>query len=120
MSLIERVNGLIEHMKTGKILEAMEAFYADNTSMQENSNAPTVGLAANIEREKQFLASVKEWKSLSVSAVAVEETGPDSGVAFIEYDFDFISTEDQPVRYEQVTVQHWNNGKIERERFYHE
>lgn len=118
MSISARVNDLVEHLKQGKILEAMSEFYAENASMQENANPPTVGLAANIEREKQFLAGVKEWKGLNVSAVAAHDSG-DSGVSFIEYDFDFINTEGNPVHYEQVARQVWSGGKIVAERFYY-
>lgn len=118
MSLSDTVHDLIDHMKSGKILEAFDRYYADDVLMQENAGEPTVGKAANRAREEQFLASVKEWKSLNVSAVATRGT-PDDGVAFIEYDFDFINTQDQPVRYEQVAVQTWKNGRIAKERFYY-
>lgn len=119
MSLRNEVDNLIEHIKTGKILEAMDRFYADNLTMQENRNPPTVGKAANIEREKQFLAMVKEWQKTDIAAVAVEGT-PDDGVSFVEYSFDFISIENKPVRYEQVSVQRWKHGKIVSERFYYD
>lgn len=112
------VEDLIEHMKTGKILEGFDTYYGDDVAMQENSGEPTVGKAANRVREEQFLASVKEWNSLNVTAAATHGDLAD-GVAFIEYDFDFINTDDQPVRYEQVSVQTWKNGKIARERFYY-
>jgi len=121
MSLHDRVNALIDHLKNGTILEAVEELYNDNVSMQENSSPPTVGKAANLEREKQFLAGVKEWRGLRVTGVGVspDATG-DSGTSFIEYNFDFLNTENQPVHYEQVAVQRWENGRITHERFYHE
>jgi hypothetical protein len=36
--------------------------------MQENANPPAVGQAANVEREKQFMSGVKEWKGFTVTA----------------------------------------------------
>ncbi|MGH7232054.1 MAG: hypothetical protein ACREJU_11955 [Nitrospiraceae bacterium] len=51
----------------------MKEFYAHDTVMQDNGNKPTVGLDANIEREKQFISSVKEWKGFSVSTMAAGE-----------------------------------------------
>lgn len=115
------VQKIFSHMADGTILDAMNTLYDDNVQMQENANPPTVGLPANIEREKQFLANVKEWKSLDLHAVATkpEPSDPTSGVALVEYAFEFINQQDQPVRYEQVAVQHWKNGKITRERFYY-
>ena len=112
------VENVIEHMATGKVLEAMETFYDDGIVMQENNAEATVGLAANIEREKQFLAAIKEWQSLEVQSIGTHGDTTD-GTALIEYSFDFINTDDQPVRYEQVSVQTWKNGKITKECFYY-
>jgi len=118
MSLRDRVDQLFEVVKGGDIVGAIERFYDDDVRMQENQNPPTVGKAANIEREKQFVASVKEWKSFTVDAVAVEGDEND-GTAFVEYGFEFVNTEDQPVTYQQVAVQRWKGGKIASERFYY-
>lgn len=111
-----RVNELIEYINNGKILEAMDEFYADSVVMRENNEPPTEGIAANIEREKQFLVTVKEWHWTKWHAKAVNE---DDGVALLEYSFHFTNTDDQPVTYEQATVQRWENGRIVSERFYH-
>ena len=112
----ERVDGLISYINEGKILEAMDEFYADDLVMQENSEEPTHGLAANIEREKQFLAGVKDWKWTKWHAIGIDE---DKGVALIEYSFQFESTDGKTITYEQATVQRWRDGKIVSERFYH-
>ncbi len=111
-----RVNGLIDFINNGKILEAMDEFYADNVEMRENNEPPTVGLAANIERERQFLSIVKEWHWTKWHAIAVNA---DENVSFLEYSFHFTNTDGQPVTYEQAVVQRWENGKIVSERFYH-
>lgn len=111
----ERVNALVEYIKTGRILEAMTEFYATDTVMQENANPPTKGLSANIEREKQFLAQVKVWKGFEVKGLAA-----DGDVAFMESTIDFINQSDQPVHMEQVSVSRWKDGKIVHERFYYD
>ncbi|MEL6739653.1 MAG: nuclear transport factor 2 family protein [Planctomycetota bacterium] len=115
-TLKQHVEGLIALISEGKILEAMDTYYADTIEMRENNEPPTVGLAANIEREKQFLAGVKAWHWTKWHAVAVNEA---DGVALIEYSFNFTSTEGQDITYEQATVQRWQDGKIISERFYH-
>lgn len=111
----DRVKSLVEYIKTGRILDAMTEFYAADTQMQENANPPTKGLAANIEREKQFLAQVKVWKGFAVKALAVE-----GDVAFMESTIDFVNQSDQPVHMEQVSVTQWKDGKIVYERFYYD
>lgn len=114
-SVRDRVNGLVEYIQTGRILEAMTEFYAPDVQMQENANPPAVGLAANIEREKQFLANVKEWKGFAVKALAAE-----GDVSLMESTIDFVAQNGADVHIEQVAVARWKDGKIVHERFYYD
>lgn len=111
----DRATALIEYIQTGRILEAMTEFYAPDVQMQENAKPPTLGLAANIEREKQFLAYVKEWKGFTVRALAT-----DGDVSFMECAADFLAVDGKDVHMEQVAVARWRDGKIVHERFYYD
>ena len=115
VDLQQRLNDLFGYIRQGKIIEAITEFYDTNVKMQDNANPPTVGQAANVEREKQFMSGVKEWKGFNVTASAV---GDD--VTFYECNLDFIATSGQPVHMEQVVVAKWKNGKIVHERFYYD
>jgi ketosteroid isomerase-like protein len=119
MNIRQRTEDIVEHIKQGKVLEAFEKHYADDCVMQENRNDPVHGKDSNREREKQFLASVKEWKGFEVIALGAD-SDTDDGTTFLEVAFDFINQQDQHVRYEQVAVQTWKNGKIVSERFYYD
>lgn len=120
MSITDSVNDLIQTMKAGDILGAFEKHYDDSVVMQENNEPPTEGKDANREREKQFVAGVKDFKSLWIDNVAVDEDSSGSaGTAFIEYGFNFINTDDQDVTYQQIARQTWKDGKVTSERFYH-
>ena len=114
-NLQQRLNDLFGYIRQGKIIEAMNEFYDKDTVMQDNANPPTKGLAANIEREKQFMSGVKEWKGFNVTAQGV---GDD--VTFYECSLDFIASSGQSVHMEQVVVTKWKNGKIVHERFYYD
>ena len=114
-NLQQRLQGLLDHIRSGKIIEAMNEFYDRDIVMQDNATPPTKGLAANIEREKQFLSGVKEWKGFDVKASAAGDN-----VTFYECTMDFIATNGQPVHMEQISVARWNNGKIVHERFYYD
>ena len=113
--LQQRLQGLLDHIRNGKVIEAMNEFYDRDTVMQDNANPSTKGLDANIEREKQFLNGVKEWTGFNVKASAAGDN-----VTFYECTMDFIATNGQPVHMEQVSVAKWNNGKIVHERFYYD
>lgn len=112
---VQRLRELVKWIQGGRILDAMKEFYASDVVMQENRKPPTAGLAANVEREKQFLAQVKEWKSFDARAVAGE-----GDTTFLECAFEFIDQQGRAVRYEQVSVARWKNGKIVHERFYYD
>lgn len=114
-NLQQRLNDLFGYIRQGKIVEAMNEFYDKDTVMQDNANPPTKGLAANIEREKQFLNGVKEWKGFNVTAAGVGDN-----VTLYECTMDFIATSGQPVHMEQVSVAKWKNGKIVHERYYYD
>ncbi len=108
-----RIDELITYIQQGKILEGMEEFYADDVVMTEPYHT-TDGKAENIEREKQFLAGVKEWKNFEVKATAVA-----GDVSLSEQVMDWTTTDGQEVHVEQVAVARWQNGKITHERFYY-
>jgi len=115
--LADRVNDLVSYIQQGRIIEAMTEFYADNLIMQENNKPATVGLAANIEREKAFVAYVKQWKSLNVEAVAIDDG---RGKALVQSNFEFEAIDGKTLKYDQVSVQTWVDGKIVSEKFYYD
>jgi hypothetical protein len=110
----ERVDALNTMIQQGKIMEAMHEFYADDVVMAENDNEPTVGLAANLEREQAFVDNTT-WYGLELKGIAV---GDD--VSMVEWWLDFHNTLYGPrLAFTQVAVQRWRDGKIYDERFYY-
>lgn len=109
-----RIHELIGYIQQGKILEAMEEFYADDVVMAEPYHT-TAGKAANIEREKQFLASVAEWKGFEATATAV-----DGNISLSEQVMDWVTADGQAMHVEQIAVARWEGGKIVHERFYYD
>ena len=114
MSLKELVEDLNSMILKGQILEAFEKYYGDDVVMQENEHPPTVGKDSNIEREKQFLANVTEFRGAEVKAVAVGDN-----VTMVEWFVDYTHKEWGKKTYHQVGVQRWKDGKIIHERFYY-
>lgn len=114
IDLHDRLEDLFAYIREGRIPDAINEFYAEDTAMQENGQPPTVGRKANLEREKQFLKTVKEWKRFDVTAKGV---GDD--VTFYETVMDWITTDGTPVHVEQVVVSKWQDGRIIHERYYH-
>ena len=110
-SVRDRVQQLVARAEQWKILEAMQEFYADNVVMQDNLNAPTIGLAANLERERAFVASVTKVNEMRAEAVIV-----DGNRAVINWRQDLVIN-GQRLTFDQLSLQLWENGKIVHERF---
>ncbi len=110
----ERLDDLIDHIRTGRIMEALTEFYAEDAVMEEPAYGKTVGLAANIEREQAFVDGVKEWKGFDVISI-----GAGDDVSFYEHTMDWVTQDGTEVHVEQVAVAKWKGGKIVHERFYY-
>ncbi len=115
--IADRVYELVSYVRQGRIMDAMTAFYADDTVMQENNNPPTVGLAANLERERAFVASIRRWNAFAADAVAVDEARRKT---LVQYRYELETTDGQTLRFDQVAVQTWRDGKIVHEKFYYD
>jgi ketosteroid isomerase-like protein len=115
MSTRARVQELVRYVQAGRIPEAIEEFYAEGVTMQENRQPPTVGRAANLARERAFGDSVERWHEVSARSVAV-----DGDRVLIEWVFDYTTREGQRIRMEEIAQQTWRDGRIERERFFYD
>lgn len=98
----------------GELLAAFDRFYADDVDMQENADPPTLGKAANRERELQFLANAEQ-----VHEVSLVSAGIGDGVTFSEWVFDITFKGGFRARTAQVAVRRWRDGLIVHERFYY-
>ena len=114
MSIQANHDKLNQMIQTGKAMEAFLELYADDCVMQENTEEPCVGKAANKAREEGFLGSVEAWfgAQLLGSAVAGDKS-------FSEWEFDLQFKGAPRMKMNQVAVRTWKDGKVVHERFYH-
>jgi ketosteroid isomerase-like protein len=110
-SIKQQVQHLVELVEQGRMLEAIETHYGENVAMQENLDAPTVGLAANIAREREFFDSLLSVKFRAQSVIVEGDR------AAINWVFDYTTADGQRYRMDQIAVQTWRDGKIVHERY---
>lgn len=110
----DQVVRLVRQVESNHILEAIEEFYADEVSMQDNANPPVVGKAANRERERAFFSGITVHQNRAVS-IAV-----DGDQAVIRWLFEFTGGDGKRYRLDQLSHQSWKNGRIVKERFYYD
>jgi ketosteroid isomerase-like protein len=105
---------LNDQIAKGDILGAFDKFYAENVTMQENSDEPFAGKAINRKREEEFIASVQEFHSAKLLASAVN-----GDTSFGEWEFDATYKGGARIKMSEVAVRRWKNGQIVQERFYY-
>ena len=110
--LVSELNSMIQN---GEVLPAFEKFYADEVSMQENENAPTIGKVECRKNEEAFVNGITAFRNAAVKNVMISD-----GLSVVEWEFDYSHKEWGDRKYTQLAVQRWNEeGKIINEKFYY-
>lgn len=110
--IAQRIAALISYVERGRIVAAIHEFYGEDVVSRENLNPPTVGKAANLEREASFEAYVAQWHRASARTILV-----DGDHAVINWDLEYTSTDGKRWHYDEIALQRWENGHIAEERF---
>ena len=111
----ERVGMLIAMAEQGKFLEAIQEFYSEDATMQENNRPARVGLEALLANERRVLASLKEIRVNRADSFIV-----DGDRAAINWVYHFIDNAGRELRRNEMAYQVWKDGKIIRERFFYD
>ena len=105
-----KLNGLIAK---GEMIQAVEAYYADNCIFQEGNNQPrTGGKKGQLEYLGAFFKTVTKVNGIKLHSQAI---GDD--VTKSEWTFD-LSTTGGPILWNEVLCRIWKNGKVVSEKFY--
>ena len=111
----ERVMELVGRVERGDFLGAFEEFYGDEVVMRENAGAPTVGKAANRERERGFVGSIREIHESRADSVVI-----DGDRAAINWRAEYTLGDGKRYRFDQVAYQTWRGDHIVEERFFYD
>ena len=97
---------------SGKILEALEAYYAPDCTFQEGNAEPRKGRQTDPEFLTAFFASLKAFNGATLHAQAVGDN-----VTMSEWTFDLVGP-DGPIIWNEILRRTWKDGKVVSERFY--
>lgn len=113
--LLQNIQQLNQLVLQGRAMDAFERYYDEQVVMQENALPPTVGKAANRQRELEFFGNVIDLRAIRALDVAVGEN-----VTMVVWHYDYTHREWGEKNYTQVSVQHWRDDKIVREQFFYD
>jgi hypothetical protein len=115
MPSIETLERFIARVEENAHVEAIEEFYAENSSMQENQLPPRVGRTLQIANERAVLAKAKSLSSTCVRPVLVN-----GDVVVIRWIFVFVWLNDSVTRMEEIAYQRWEGERIVEEQFFYD
>ena len=93
---------------------AIERYYTEDATMQENSAPPRVGRDVLVGQERATLERVSSVVTTCVSSVLEGDR------VAIHWIFDFTYPSGKTMRIDEVAMQEWRGDKIFRERFFYE
>ena len=96
-------------------VEAVEAFYTENASMQENQAVPRVGRAAHAANERRVLAKARSLTSTCIRPVFVCDDK-----VVIRWVFRFEWLDGTVTRMEELAYQRWEGERIAEETFFYD
>lgn len=109
-----RLDEFIAAVEGGDHAGAIERFYTEDASMQENAAPPRVGRDVLVAHEKAVLSRMSRVDSKCVSAVVEGD-----GVA-IHWNFVLTEKSGKVLRFDEVALQEWRGDRIFRERFFYD
>jgi hypothetical protein len=95
--------------------EAIEEFYAENASMQENELPPRVGRDALAANERKVLARMRSVRSQCIHPVFVN-----GDHVVIRWVFEFEALDGGRTRMEELAYQRWQGDAIVEEKFFYD
>jgi hypothetical protein len=95
--------------------EAVEEFYTENSSMQENQAAARVGREAHVAAERRILSRTKSLSSQCVRPILVNDDH-----VVIRWKFRFEFHDGSVMQMEELAYQRWEGERIAEERFFYD
>ena len=109
-----RLDEFIAVVVSGDHAGAIERYYTEDASMQENAAPPRVGRDLLVAHERAALARAKSVTSICVASVVEGDR------VAINWIFEFEYHSGKTGRFDEVALQEWRGDKIFRERFFYD
>jgi ketosteroid isomerase-like protein len=109
-----RLDEFIAVVESGDHAGAIERYYTEDSSMQENAAPPRVGRDVLVARERGVLERMSHVYSKALSSVV------EGDHVAIHWIFELTDKSGKVRRVDEVALQQWRGDKIFRERFFYD
>ena len=115
MPSLNTVESFVQLVEAGQTVLAMERFYSEHASMQENESAPRVGKSALIKHEDAALASIEAMKATCVRPIFIS-----GDAVVIRWVFEIRDKKGKTMRFEELALQRWEEELMAEEKFFYD
>ena len=109
-----RLDAFIATVESNDHAGAIERYYTEDASMQENAAAPRVGRDVLVDHERAALARMSHVYSKAMSSVLEGDR------VAIHWIFELTDKSGKVRRVDEVAMQDWRGDRIFRERFFYD
>jgi predicted SnoaL-like aldol condensation-catalyzing enzyme len=110
----KRLNEFITVVESGDHAGAIERYYTEDSSMQENAASPRVGRDVLVAHERSVLARMSNVYSKAMSSLVEGDR------VAIHWVFELTEKSGKVHRFDEVSLQEWRGDRIFRERFFYD
>ena len=115
MPSAQALEAFIARVESDAHVEAIQEFYAEHASMQENNEPPRVGRDRLVAHEARALSL-----AASVSSQCVRPVFVDGDHVVIRWIFEFTGHDGSRRRIEELAYQRWEGERIVQEQFFYD
>jgi len=109
-----RLDEFIAVVESGDHASAIERYYTEDATMQENAAPPRIGRDVLVAHERAALARMSRVTSKCVSSVVEGER------VAIRWNFELTEKSGLVRRFDEIAWQEWRGDRISRERFFYD
>ena len=109
------LENFIARVESNAHVEAIEEFYTEHATMQENNEAPRVGRATLVAHEQRALSLAASVRSQCVRPVFVN-----GDHVVVRWIFEFTGHDGSLRRIEELAYQRWDGERIAQEQFFYD
>lgn len=115
MPTTDTLERFIAQVERNEHAEACEAFYTENSTMQENQEPPRLGRASHVANERRVMSRAK-----SVSSTCVRPVFVHGDKVVIRWIFRFEWLDGTVTQMEELAYQRWEGDRIAQETFFYD
>ena len=108
--LVQEMDALVLQ---GRMVDAVNQFYADDTQTLDFDGTPTGTKGEMVDKMNGFVGAIQ-----NVNGITLHQTASNDTVSMSEYTFDFDMKDGSKVLWHEIIRREWKDGKVVNEQYF--